>query len=215
LSEEGVLFDESGVASPAQRLGIAQLAKLIPYEFDDDELERLIAASEANGSNGQDEFLWLTDGKAWHLNHQASPAVRAAAEAVVSIVHEVAPNSEGPDWGQKHYVSWKLDGLIWLTFRPRQSWVWLQLKNTPFTAQQAASRLGFVFVPSDKSPSWKALGPCQVQAARNSVYVQLKGPADVEGPTGKVLKELLRETWEHLNGAISAATSPATAPDPR
>jgi hypothetical protein len=198
LEEEGVAFGEDGTADPSQRLNAMQLAQLLDYEIDAEELKRLekVYGSLAGGTGPNGGQPWLVDGKAWHLS-QASPK---SPEILEGLVQAVASSTGGlqPSWGQKHYISWSNGSRIWMSAHPRKHWVWLALNRPPFSGEEAASRLGWALVPPGESPNWSIAGDAQVQASANGsvVWIQLKAPSELEGATGTTLRELVSETWK-------------------
>jgi len=198
LEEEGVAFGDDGTADPSQRLNALQLAQLIDYEIDAEELKRLEkiygSGQAASGHNGAQ--LWLADGKAWHLA-QASPKSRQILELLVDAVASVTSGLE-PSWGQKYYISWSNGSRNWMTAHPRKNWVWVAFNRPPFSGDEAASRLGWSLVPPGESPNWTIAGDAQVQASANAstVWIQLKSRADTEGPIGATVRELISETWK-------------------
>jgi alkylated DNA nucleotide flippase Atl1 len=198
LEEEGIAFGEDGTADPSQKLNALQLAKLIDYEVEEDELKRLerLFASQQGGNSHIDGQPWLLDGRAWHLG-QASPKSWEILLLVVAAAAQVSEGSQ-PSWKQKYYVSWTNGSRSWMTAHPRKHWVWLSLNRPPFTGEEAASRLGWALVPPGVSPNWTIAGSAQVQASANgsTVWLQLKAASDLEGQTGTVLRSLIGETWK-------------------
>jgi len=198
LEEEGVAFGDDGSADPSQRLNALQLAQLIDYEIDAEELKRLEkiygSAQAALGHNGAQP--WLADGKAWHLA-QASPKTRQILELLVEAVASVTAGLQ-PSWGQKYYISWSNGSRSWMSAHPRKNWVWVAFNRPPFTGDEAASRLGWPLVPPGESPNWTIAGDAQVQASANgsTVWIQVKSPAETQGPTGATVRELVSETWK-------------------
>lgn len=194
LRAEGVVFGEEGTADPSQRLNALQLARLVEFDMDPDELARLqqlFAQTPLAAGNG--EKPWLSDGKSWHLSlasAKGTEILRALTQAVSELTGGVQPN-----WGQKYYISWTNGSRIWLSAHPRKHWVWLALNRTPFTGAEAASRLGWTLVAPGDSPSWKNEGPPQVQASADgsTVWLQLRSVGDVDGQPA--IRQLLMEAW--------------------
>ncbi len=97
LESEGIEFDAEGQAKPVLRLSAYDLAQLIPYEFESDELERLRGAQETPRAMriaraGDD--LWLRDGRAWHLEHVCSAKTRD----IGTVGRDYCPGSSGRWW---------------------------------------------------------------------------------------------------------------------
>ena len=188
LTEEGVRFGPDGAADPALRLTAYALAELIPYEFDTDELDRLRKADEAPGkvrvAQAGDE-LWLRDGRTWHSNMCAVLRLGPLSEELVSMIGRAAAGISDPDWGQKLYISWRAGKRQWIRMDTRSSWVWMLFRQAPFTAEEAARRLGFVYIPPGSQPSWTNEGPSQVMGdAYWPVEIQIKALGDILGDSG-------------------------------
>jgi alkylated DNA nucleotide flippase Atl1 len=196
LEEEGVAFGEDGTADPSQRLNALQLAQLLDFEIDAEELKRLEKYALAGGAGHDSGQPWLVDGRAWHLS-QASPK---SWQILERFVLAVATSTFGlqPKWGQKHYISWSNGSRIWMSAHPRKHWVWLALDRPPFSGEEAASRLGWALVPPGESANRSIAGDGQVQASANGlvVWIYLKAPSELDGLTGATLRELVSETWK-------------------
>ena len=133
------------------------------------------------------------------------------------MIERAAPTAPEPSWSQKNYISWRLEGKWWLVVHTRQSWSWLEFPASPFSAEEAAERLGYVFVPVGQVPSWKLAGPPQVQAGPNdAVWVQVKnesengvghdgGPVQLRSAEGLV--DLVERAWK----AVLERVKPASA----
>ena len=205
LGAEGVVFGDDGTADPSQRLNAYQLALLIEYEFDPEELERLrvLYSFKVTPTGPELDSPWLGDGRAWHLS-RASTTTKEILDALMAMIAEVTADQQ-PNWNQKHYISWTAGSRIWMTAHPRKHWVWVALHRTPFTGQTAAARLGWVNVPPGESLLKKNEGPSQVQASADgsTVWLQIRALDDLSGQTGEALHELFAETW--------AANQPAFA----
>ena len=194
LLAEGIVFDAEGRADPAQRLNALGLAQLIAAEFDPDDLDRLERSLAS--STEPTEAMWLTDGRAWHLEYQCSPLTRDVLIAFENLVQESVPKAGMASWNQKVYVAWRRNGKVWMTVHPRQSYLWVELINPPFSPQGFADELGFALVLEGESPSTKMAGPCQVQAGNGRIWFQLKTMADVDGHRGEILAKLVGAAYE-------------------
>ena len=198
LTSEGVVFGEDGTADPSQRLNAYELALLINYEFDPDELDRLkkLYASVIPGATAAPDAPWLTDGKSWHFS-RTSEETKHIFEALQVMIAEVTDGQQ-PNWNQKHYISWSNGSRIWMSAHPRKHWVWVALHRTPFTGIEAAARLGWVNVPPGENLSLRKVeGPSQVQASADgsTVWLQIRTAAELSSQTGATLKELFAEAW--------------------
>jgi alkylated DNA nucleotide flippase Atl1 len=197
LSADGVVFGDDSTADPSQRLTAYQLALLIEYEFDPEELERLrvLYALKVTPAGPESDSPWLGDGKAWHLS-RASATTKEILDALLTMIADVTADKQ-PNWNQKHYISWTDGSRIWMTAHPRKHWVWVALHRTPFTGETAATRLEWVNVPPGESLLKKNEGPSQVQASADgsTVWLQIRALGDLSGKTGAVLHALFAETW--------------------
>ena len=194
LEEEGVHFNADGSANRAQFLGAYDLARLIPYEFEPEELERLSALNEASVSTSVDGEPWTIDGRAWHLNRGCSEKTRPMLLRLIALIREAVPDID-PRWNQKYYVAWRLAGRNWLTVQPKYSWIWLRIPTPPLSAEEVATRLGFRFIPPDGSLSTSSTGPSQVPSYQpgDGLWIMFRNPADLEGDAGAQLVRILED----------------------
>ncbi|MEA2682267.1 MAG: hypothetical protein QOK05_595 [Chloroflexota bacterium] len=207
LRGEGIAFDGDGVADPAQRLTAYALALLIPYEFEEEELEQLkrsdTAGSRKSRSVDSREEPWLLEGRAWHLEQRCSPKTRAIVETLVALVARAAPQAPEPNWAQKNYVSWPVGAgrRAWLRSETRMSWAWLSFRQAPCSAEEVAHRLGFQLIPKGAKANWANEGPSQVFPGDDwAIHIQFRNHGDVIGEIGQRLEQLLREGWQNLRG---------------
>lgn len=207
LTGEGVTFDATGHADARQKIGVLELAQLIAFEFEPEDLDRLerTLRSDLPGSVG----LWLTDGRSWHLEYHCSPLSREILLAFEGLVRDTVPETGEASWNQKFYIAWRRVGKIWLTVHPRQSWLWVEFVGPPFTPQSVAEQLGFALVPEGESPSSRTGAPPQVQSGNGRIWIQLKTLADVDGHRREVIASLLDTAYkERIQPNDTVRTSP-------
>jgi alkylated DNA nucleotide flippase Atl1 len=197
LQDEGLVFGSDLNADPSQRLNAIELADLIDYEFEPEELERQHRTYEVSAIKAQvdADSPWPRNGRDWHYG-QMTPRAREILEALLTLLTEITAGVE-PSWAQKYYVSWSLGSRVWLAAHPRQNWIWLDLMRPAVTAPAVATRLGWVYVPPQQWPSTKSEGPAQVTGSADGtkISLQLRALGDFSGPTGTALRELLMEFW--------------------
>ena len=199
LQEERIAFDDEGRAEADQRLTAADLAGLIEYEFDPDELQALKQAQPESSSP------WLTDGRSWHLDHVCLPKTREILLGLEALITEVAPEAPQPDWTQKYYVAWRSGGRRWLGLHTRQSWIWIDFSQPPVTAEEASRELGYTLVPAGHWPSMATSGPGQVQMSQGRLWIQIKDVTDLEGERGQILRALIGRAWVAARAKSEAA----------
>jgi alkylated DNA nucleotide flippase Atl1 len=194
LGEEGGQFDSDGVADWDQHLSAYDLALLLPYECDADELERLRLLDEGKSQCADGAKPWVVDGMSWHLGQQASAKTRPMAEMLVGLIATAAPDT-APVWTQKTYVKWEVEGTSWLTLWCRSSWLWLGIRDAPFSSEDVARRLGFPLVDT---PSWTNSGPSQVQRrqTRGWTLIMLRNRDDLAGVPAGALTQILTEAHD-------------------
>ncbi|HXY88029.1 MAG TPA: hypothetical protein VEG44_06290 [Candidatus Acidoferrales bacterium] len=110
--------------------------------------------------------LWMADGKAWHLDKRCSPKTRELLLKLDELIKEKL-EVDGPHWGQKYYVSYKIGNYLWLRVNTRASVLQLNfvVKSKTFAEQDLAQRLGFAQYSNVQSQAEKMnLG--------NSVFVE-------------------------------------------
>lgn len=156
---------------------------------------------------GSSDQPWLRDGQAWHLEQRCSPKGREILERLVELIGEALPDAEGPNWNQKHYVSWKATTrqIIRVNTLPNQAA--LHVANLPVEPEVAAKRLGWEQFQGDADLSDKFALGSSVGAHRGPwTRFIVKEAADLADPARTELIALLRETWA-VNGAIETSAS--------
>ncbi|MDA8330378.1 MAG: DUF262 domain-containing protein [Candidatus Dormibacteraeota bacterium] len=206
LQNEGLEFTPDGSAAPPQHLDGYDLAKLIPYELDPEELValQLRFKSGAVPSDGQGK-LWTDDGRSWHLNRLRSDGARERLLELVSFVTSCADGIGDPDWAQQRYLAWKDDrGRTWARAHPKEAYVWFQLWGSSFTGAELAEQLGYEYLPAGGKPNTGNDGSSQVRdlADEGGLSIQLRHVADLAGARGEVLRAAVRNAW------VAAQTAP-------
>ena len=153
-------------------------------------------------SVGPADKPWLRHGEQWHLEQRASQHGRKIIEAVADLVGQAVPEALGPNWGQKSYVSWKDSSKIWAALHTGSPNVeYLVVKDCPFTAEDAATALGWELFDVDAESSEKFAQGSSVKSQEDaSLRFGIKAAEDVSGPTGAILHDLLRTAWIHHAG---------------
>jgi alkylated DNA nucleotide flippase Atl1 len=213
LEYEGIRFDENGCADSVQRLSAFDLAERIPYEFDPDELARLATLCKEVSVETGDGRLWLVDGRTWHLDHMCSPLSREILVQVEQLVGDATSERSHVSWAQKYAVTWRTaNGRTWLAVYPRQYSVWLEFRQPPFTAAEAATQMGYELLPDNQKASLKANGPAQVQAGNRKVWLQMKASGDFRGVAGAALAGLITRAWDDVGGGSPSEETPIGGP---
>ncbi len=208
LQGEGLEFRADGSAAPEQHLDGYDLAQLIPYELDPEELvalwQRFKSGPVPEARGGKP---WLEDGKSWHLQQLQSESARTRLLGLVSFVTSCADGIGEPDWAQQRYLAWKDDrGHTWARAYPKEAYVWFQLWRSSFTAAQLAEQLGYEYLAPGVAPNTRNDGPSQVRDHPDDggLSVQLRHMGDLSGARGEVLRAA-------VGNAYAAVAAPAHA----
>ncbi len=86
---------------------------------------------------------WKTNGRSWHLDKRCSPITKEMLLKVDEIIRDNL-DVEGPEWGQKYYVSYKVGNNIWFRISTRSRNLVLRalVKTGTFEEHQLAEALG-------------------------------------------------------------------------
>jgi alkylated DNA nucleotide flippase Atl1 len=141
---------------------------------------------------------WKTNGRSWHLEKRSSATTRPITEGVVDLITAAVPDADGPDWGQRRYISWKADGRIWLAVIPRQSAVWVEFSHSNKQPADIASELGYVPVHGHGSARWVSPnGTAHVRVSwRGRPVLKIESAVDLTGESGQRLAEVLKPAYE-------------------
>src|SRR5207245_3746173 len=86
---------------------------------------------------------WKVDGRSWHLEQRCSARTKPIVEAASDIITNAVPEANGPDWGQKRYISWRADNRIWTVISPHRTTVWLAFNGVQLSVEEIGDALGF------------------------------------------------------------------------
>ena len=217
LEGEGLEFTPDGSASPSQHMDGYDLAELIPYELEPEELEALRQRFQVGLPHKSNQGKpWLVDGKAWHLRRLQSAGARTRLLELVSFVRSCAPNCGDPDWGQRYYVRWQDGhGQPWARLEPRNKFVWFELWRPSLSAAHLAQQLGYEYLAPGVAPNTKSDGPSQVRDFPDGegVSVQLRHVGDLAGARGEVLRAAVQNAWAAADTSTDAGPK-GPGPDP-
>ena len=106
---------------------------------------------------------WLLDGQKWHLDKRCSPRTREMLLKLDKLIQENV-EVDGPGWGQKHYIAYRVNNFNWLCVNTSPSALTLDLCVKPgsFESRQLAERLGIVEFDKEVSLSEKLGLPTSV-----------------------------------------------------
>jgi hypothetical protein len=121
------------------------------------------------GKARADASPWVADGKNWHLEKRCSPETRRMLCELNDALTERF-DLEGPFWGQKYYVVYRVDGSNWLSIITAPTYLRLDLvvEAGAFDGQALAQRLGVVYYDSDETLSEKLTLPSSVNIRRRN-----------------------------------------------
>lgn len=86
---------------------------------------------------------WLTSGQEWHLEKRCSPVTRDIFVQLNDIIQD-SFEVDGPRWGQKFYVAYRIGSRNWLTVNTRATMLRLrfQVRAGEFRGKDLADELG-------------------------------------------------------------------------
>lgn len=86
---------------------------------------------------------WKEDGKDWHLNNRCTKKSAELLNSIIDVVEENWSDVQGPNWNQKLYVSFKINGSNWIYVRTQGSNLRVQVRCflNDFETEEIAERL--------------------------------------------------------------------------
>lgn len=79
---------------------------------------------ESNGS--EDDNLWETDGRTWHLTERCSPQTGKLLTTFIDLYKKAVPDAQ-LSWNQKNYVVFKIEGYNWAYLNTHRSYLDVRL----------------------------------------------------------------------------------------
>jgi hypothetical protein len=141
---------------------------------------------------------WKTDGRSWHLEKRCSPMTREMLLKVDEIISD-SLEVEGPQWGQKDYISYKIGNSIWLWLNthPKMLVLNFNVRAKAFTEQDIAGALAIVPYSQAQSQAEKmSLGSSiaieEIDDSHDYAHLRVKENFDL---TSKSFLEFLKETY--------------------
>ena len=107
------------------------------------QLERFTPGSETTNKP------WKEDGHAWHIEERADPKTASLIEGIVSGLREVELFGE-PSWGQKNYVSFRVNGKNRLLIANNKDWCKLKMIDYSVVDLDPEEIAGTLNVPTDR-----------------------------------------------------------------
>lgn len=113
---------------------------------------------------------WIKDGRTWHLERRCRKAGRELVLKFMERLKKELPDTIGPNWGQKHYVSYKVGNSIWMHVitQANQFRLHIPLPAKKWQTEQLATRLKIEAADAEDSMSEKLAGPTAVRVQRKS-----------------------------------------------
>lgn len=129
---------------------------------------------------------WLSDGRTWHLEKRCSSATKDVFLRLDQIIQENV-EVDGPRWNQKHYVSYRVNNLNWLSVATMPKTIRLDflVKKGAFKSDEIAARLQVKKFDKDESMSDKLNLPSSVLVKNRNdktdrIYLRVKDDFDIE-----------------------------------
>lgn len=159
---------------------------------------------------GSSDKPWLVDGQAWHLEQRCSPKGRHIVEAVVEMIGRAVPEASGPNWAQKHYISWRHGTTTWIYLDTLKNGAYLNILGVTTTAETVAARLNIEVFHGEAELSDKlGLGSSVYARPDGIMRINFKDERDVVNDDGTELIAILRDAWASFTGEQPAG--PATS----
>ena len=128
----------------------------------------------------------MTDGKGWHLEKRCSPKTK---EMFILLDKIVQDNFEldGPNWNQKHYVSYRISNFNWLSVITTPNFLRLDflVKANAFNSDSVSKRLNIAKFDKEESLSEKFGLPSSVFIKNRNentdrMYIRVKDDFNLE-----------------------------------
>jgi hypothetical protein len=146
---------------------------------------------------------WKDDGRQWHLDKRCTPATREMMLALNDLIRESFA-VDGPRWGQKFYVAYRVGNRNWLTVKTQASLLRLRflVEAGSFNEEELAQRLGVKIFDREESLAEKLGWPSSVFVETRSedtdrVVLRIKEDFDLEGER---FLDFLKEAYEAYSG---------------
>jgi hypothetical protein len=144
--------------------------------------------SDMGAGSGTDRVRpWRDDGRSWHLEQRCSPATREMMLALNDIIRDRF-GVDGPRWGQKLDVAYRVGNRNWLTVGTRATLLTMRVhvEAGRFSEEELAQRLGVRVFDREESLSQKIGWPSSVFIESRSeeadrVVLRIKEDFDLEG----------------------------------
>jgi len=138
---------------------------------------------------GEGARPWLQDGKTWHLDKRCSPQTRDMLLRLDDLIRDNF-DVDGPRWGQKFYVAYRIGNRNCLSVETRTSMLRLMInvRAGAFDQEDVAQRLGIQVFDKDDSLADKIGLPTSVLVQnrsdnRDRVVIRLKEDFDLHSET--------------------------------
>jgi hypothetical protein len=123
---------------------------------------------------------WLREGKIWHLEKRCSPATKNVFLQLDQIIQDNL-EIDGPHWNQKHYVSYRVSNINWLSVITSPNYLRLDflVKKDSFKSDEIANRLKVKKFDKEESLSEKFNLPSSVLVLNRNdktdrIYLRIK-----------------------------------------
>lgn len=158
---------------------------------------------------GSSDKPWLSDGQAWHLEQRCSPKGRLVVEALVELIGRAVPDSEGPNWAQKQYISWRHGSRNWIHMHTRSSGAAIDVDGVEPSKEDVARQLQMEVFHGEADLAEKlALGSSVADRQEGGVRINVKSLTNVQGDRAEALSRVLRDAWTMFTGEKPAAADP-------
>lgn len=169
----------------------------------------------AKVSIGSSDKPWLVNGQAWHLEQRCSPKGREILEGLVELIDRDVPDADGPNWGQKQYVSWRKAGATWLYLHTGSQRAMLDLPGFSEAPHAVAAEVGFAVFETQSDLADKLASGSHIRSlGAGGLRVTVKSPNDVRGATGDALGRLLVRSWRAFADSDASDSVVDAEPEP-
>jgi hypothetical protein len=135
---------------------------------------------------------WVVDGMAWHLEKRCSPQTREMFQRLDDTIRDNF-EVDGPRWGQKHYIAYRLNNYNWLAVETRPNSLVLLVLVAPgtFKKSEIARTLQIEEFDEEGSIADKMGLPSSVNIRKRTefterVILRLKEDFDVQTPIPRI-----------------------------
>lgn len=137
---------------------------------------------------------WKEDGKDWHLNNRCSQESADLLRKLIELIEENLTDVQGPNWRQKFYVSFKINGSNWIYIKTQASTLRVQVSCNlaDFDTGQVAEKLGMKALEPDTGFDRELSNEVKKRTEKSRMVFRLRSDFEVDEEFAGILEEMKR-----------------------